>query len=477
MQNNPQSDSPSESGQDDSRRYLARPIYELELVISGAVIVGLFQIPQLLDDAILGVLRHGSKQAQLMPSAFYILVQSALVGLISVFLMHLFLRCLWVGVIGLRSAFPQGIDWAKIDFGPVTKRFYRGRHIELSDVEARLDRVCSSLFSSLFLMLVGLMQAGFYILLIALISFGLRATVFPDVGLPKLFVVLYLVLFMPVLLLAAVVSQMDRRFRDRPEALEARPRLKRWIERGLRVLWVVNLSSIHQPIMLVFRSRVSGARYQAIVFGVMFVLMALSYSVVLVRLDAVRLESYVYLPSRAGALEASSAHYEDRREPLRHQLAPTISSEIIDEPYLRLFLPFDAEYGSALLVEQCPDLQPYRDEGLHLGPDTDQPHPERDRAVLDCVASLYDVRLNGEAVTPEYLFTRRESDGTRGLLAWLDASRLRSGLNRIEVDVLRHTLAEVEDDPNTRRSRQYFIPFIYAGERAIPSATDGVDPS
>ncbi|MCD4654180.1 hypothetical protein K8T06_09605 [bacterium] len=72
-----------------------RPIWEMELFISGAVIIGLFQLPQLADQSFNSVLPHLSKQTFFMTFLIYYLAKLSINSLIGAFLLHFTVRSLY----------------------------------------------------------------------------------------------------------------------------------------------------------------------------------------------------------------------------------------------------------------------------------------------------------------------------------------------------------------------------------------------
>lgn len=442
-----------------------RPIYELELVISGAVIVGLFQIPGVLDDKVLSLLGHVSDDAVLLPLFAYVLGQFAMIALIAVFMIHFIARCLWVGAEGLRRAFPEGIDWSKIDFGPVTKQFYQNRHVDLATFSTRVDRFASSLFAALFMIIVGLVQACVYVLLIAGLAYGVQRAL-PHLPLIDVFFWIYLAVFGPLLVMALWVATTDKAMRKDPSRLESRPRTSAFVQTALKTMYYLNLAFIHQPVMLVFRSRVTGVRFQIITLSIVLIMMGVTFASIVWRMAGVRMDSYVYFPPlRGNELAIDPGSYESMRGPDASHLLPTIESDVISSPALRVFLPFDADDGNKVVANSCPEVEPYRAEGLHRARRSSyEPDPTRDAAVLECLSNMATVQLDGVAVQPDWRFSARSSDGKAGLMGYIDLSTHEPGMHSLHIIVV----DEVVDTPETADAehddglRDYHIPFWYA---------------
>ena len=117
--------------------------HEAELLVSGALLLGLLQAPEALDST------FDAYQPRLSDTAWFAaffawhyakLIVYALVISLG---LHLVARAYWVGLVGLDSAFPEGIDWEKMRYGPLVKRTYRGLVPELATMARLTDRFAS----------------------------------------------------------------------------------------------------------------------------------------------------------------------------------------------------------------------------------------------------------------------------------------------------------------------------------------------
>ena len=94
---------------------------EVELLISAALLFGLMQLPGRLEtswNAINPTLTEGSG---VMVFLLYFYMRVMAVTLIGAFALHLVTRAYWVGLVGLDSVFPEGVDWDRVNHGPVAK--------------------------------------------------------------------------------------------------------------------------------------------------------------------------------------------------------------------------------------------------------------------------------------------------------------------------------------------------------------------
>lgn len=84
---------------------------ELELIISSLTTVALFTLPGWLFERYAESYTHLSVTLVVSGTSAITLLTGLSYGLGSCFLLHLLARAYWVGMIGLRAVFPQGIDW------------------------------------------------------------------------------------------------------------------------------------------------------------------------------------------------------------------------------------------------------------------------------------------------------------------------------------------------------------------------------
>ena len=126
---------------------LQRESWQAELLISGAAIIGSLQLPGLADDLMsYGLLNYAPDYYLLITFVnIYFLLASYL--LIGCFIGHFVLRAMWVGLIGLNSVFPEGINF--------NQKVYSSHYVEqlkantptVNHLIHRLDRTCSIIFA------------------------------------------------------------------------------------------------------------------------------------------------------------------------------------------------------------------------------------------------------------------------------------------------------------------------------------------
>jgi len=436
-----------------------RPIWELELLISGAVIFSLFQLPSLLTRSYLALELHVSSRLFLLPFMFYYVLLLVIIALILAFSAHFFLRGFWVALCGLNAVFPDGIRWDRYDAGPVAKRVYRELLPDPRDLERRVDRLAGTVFSVLFLALLAMFFALLWVTGLAVVATVATRLINPDASPLIAFYVLLVLAMSPVLAAGAV----DQWFKKEPEREQRHPRLRGLAERVLRGYQRVTFGRAYNPILLVFASHFSSRKATAASMLASLGLAFLFLAYFTVRVGLFGFDSYVYFPSRSGPATMDARHYESLAPADDLGRVPTIQSDVVEGPYLRLFIPYLPDRDRELVEERCPEVAPLRGEGLFFAKRR-RGEPEQVEALAGCLARVYRLVLNGREIDePGPTFYRRPSDGVAGVVIYLPTAELPAGRNLLEVVRVRS-----EEDSGTEREdgeddgpdrHHYFIPF------------------
>ena len=92
-------------------KILEKQSWQAELVISGAAIFGSLQLPEAINRLIdQGIYYISDMTSTVVGVALFYLMAVAVI-LIANFIIHFILRALWIGMLGLVSVFPNGINY------------------------------------------------------------------------------------------------------------------------------------------------------------------------------------------------------------------------------------------------------------------------------------------------------------------------------------------------------------------------------
>jgi hypothetical protein len=407
----------------------ASPTWELELLLSGAVLVALFQVSGVFDRTFDRLEPHATRAAAIPLFFAYLYGKAMVLALIGTFVLHLASRGYWVGLVGLNSVFPNGVRWDQLKYGPVTRELIRERLSSLPPIIARLDNFCSALFSFGFLLVLAfaislLMAAvaGGLAYLVSLAFFDGRRT------LTVFYVVLALLALIP---LATTLA--DRRFGARLDPASPRGRALR--RAALGYYWSMGLP-VYGPIMLTLLSNTRRRAFVTVLYTAMFGLLVLVTARFIAGRGGLGVNGYAYF-AQPDQLSVNAAYYESLRsagEPLPR--TPTIQSDVIREPYVKLFIPYWPERHNRAIATRCPGVRPLRPLGFKRPNLAEDPVPDSAAAaVLHCFGVLHPVTLNGALLAGlEFRFHTHPRNSLRGVVAYIPTAGLPRGRNLLTIE-------------------------------------------
>lgn len=420
---------------------------ELELLISGALVFALLQAPELLDQWWLRAQVHLSGAAFGVSFAAYYVIKLASYGLIVTVTTHFLLRGLWVALLGLRAAFPGGIDESRLELGPFAQSFYRGRLATLTQLEERVDRVAASIFSFVFLFLILLGGIALWCTISGVIALtATRLMRRPDLAGP-----IFWALFALFVAAQTAVALLDRWSKKS----ELPPRVAHAGTRLFSFVYFISLGRLYAPIFFIFSTRLS--RKVIMTTQVVFVYTIVAFFLVSVLSTAgvLGLDSYIFFPPNATLEQMRTSHYESMRVDAAPTAVPTIQADVITEPYVRLFLPYNPRTDNERARVLCPDVLPFRGDGVFLRSKRGRSDPRQIRAVLGCFERLYRVELDERPVPlHDALFYVHPSSRIHGRLVMIPARTLAPGKHTLTV---RRTPVPSLDEGHP--PAEYFIPF------------------
>jgi hypothetical protein len=418
---------------------------ELELIISSLTIFALFSIPGWLFDRIADSYSHLSTSLMIAATAGTSLLAGTCYGLAACFVVHLMARAYWVGLIGLRTAFPDGINWSKTPgMGPLSRQYYRDTLPDLDTVIRNTDRLASSLFAVISMLTLSVMWFGMILLVILVVSgsigsrFGLTNA---GIGIGT---TMMLAVFVGVPILVYLLdAQVASRF--------ARLRDNRFFTGLVRVLRRIAGFAYPQRLVLPVQLTLQSNTRPFVFFVAIFLSVAFIVVVGNTRAAAWRnftlSGEFTYLDTDQVRQGLSSTHYEDMPSPLdRLRGWPRIDSFNQSGSFVRLFLPYQPLRDNLVLDRLC-------------GSAVEAP----DR--IDCLRRLWTVSIDGRSVPMgEFMPAERADLGMRGLIGLVPLAGLEPGLRRIEVVWNPHVTEEAVpiDDRYNELNFRYTIPIAFS---------------
>jgi hypothetical protein len=417
---------------------------ELELIVSGLITFVLLSLPPWLIDSYADSFVHlsgVSAHLALMGAALAIGICFMLGGS---FLLHLLVRAYWVGLIGLKSVFPQGIRWERLPgAGPIGREHLRERLPDLQAAIDGADRFASGLFALISLATIVLLWAIVVQVVLAALAAvgGLLGGSFDQALLVVLGTVLAVILCTSSLLylLDAVIAARSERWRGNAWLVAAVRRLRAFLSSLLPERLIV-------PVQMTLATNTQPRSFMLVLMlGTLLVpLFGLGYLVNYRSFST--LGDYAHLPEHELRGGFDSAHYEALRTPRdRLRPLPMVASDQLATPFVRVFIPYHPRRDDPRLAELCAA--------------TDGGDAVRGSA---CLRRLWRVELDARPVALDaFQPTQRNDLGMRGLQAWLPLAEPTPGLHLL---IVRKQLAASAAADGETPESEYRIPFLYAPE-------------
>lgn len=398
------------------------PTWEIELLLSGATVFALLQVP--------GPLLHGARLVMarldmtfgmpvLLVATYGLMVLYALIGM---FVVHLAARAYWVALVGVNSVFPHGIDWARYRHGPIARREMQRQVPSLPVVIERADNFASLTFAFGMLLVLSALLGSLAALPVALAASLIAHYAFDGDNLQLVFFAAMALVLLPMMSAGLIDKLYGHRI-----AADGEPRT--WLARVIRGYMSMPLSSIPAPLLLPLTTNLRGRRGYALFFVGLILLATAPMAQLFLSEGILRIDSYRYLAREGTVPGVHAHHYASLRDPEDISSAPFIQSEIVDGPYLRLFVPYMPERVDAAVEQHCPDLA----EGAPLGDDDRAVAASAQAALLDCIAGAMPVSIDGAAVPLTLLAGSDPQTGMRGFVAMLPVGDLRPGQHELAV--------------------------------------------
>lgn len=413
------------------------PTWEMELLISGATIIGLLQLPSLLDGAFYQLFARSTEDVNKLLSPLWIYAKFSLVTLIATFILHLCLRGYWVALIGMNSVYPGGIRWGKLRMGPIARELAETPASEMPATIETADNRATRVFGIGFGLAMLMLLPATLVLTIILIA--LVVGVFSGHRVDAMVVFSYLV---PAVLLPwALATIVDRRWGARFAPGSASGR---FLRRVLSFYGFLRFGGNNNPLLALFSSHEGQRRAGWTIMLIMMPIFAFVIGQLLYSSNVIDYGRYDGLPdSDESTIDgAQPAFYANQRgEGVGGRAPPPfIPDRVVRGPYLELFVPYLPRRINPVIAQQCPEVA--------------APNAAR-TAGLDCLRKLYDIRLDGQPIGVGLEAATDARSGLRGSLAMVPVRELPPGRHEISVVEVKPPRGSSDDEPQ----RRYRIPF------------------
>ncbi len=427
---------------DDRLRQFFDRSFELEMLVSGAVLYLLFSFSSSVSELLTSL----PETLPRTPISFVVIVAGVLFrGVLmitaSLFVLHLVVRSFWVGVVGLASVFPSGIRADRAQGGPIMKKLLAETPGTLASLQQRIDRFCRLIFSIAFVIILQFTVAAVVILGSAALAYGLQKFLFPKTEFLFLAFGIYSLFFLPALL-ASLLDYCIGKYKFM-QPLGQKP----WLVALIRAAFVLQRSLLLQNLFaLVYYTIYTNITKTQLWVGAVCIMLLLVYFQ-WEGLGLFKQNRDLFSPTADHPTYLEADHYENTATNAS-LFQPTIQSDIITEPYVRLFLPIDFRRADSLLL-RYPSLAPQQEITLRMFNTRREVNDSTVRANLLNLRQLFEVRLNDSLIAaPDYSFYTHPQTEVGGLRLYLPAVQLKKGRHVLHIKALYRT-----------PPRQYHIPF------------------
>jgi hypothetical protein len=398
--------------------------WEMELLLSAAVIFSLFQLPSLLDTFAEYVhFTIGAPSTLFFADACILTLFSASYILIANFLAHLIMRSFWIGLIGLDRAYPRGIIVERLHYAGFLRQYVSAHVGQLQRLITKVDRASSIIFSFTFL-IVGLLV--FFatlttVMVTIIILFDLRGAAAYCVLLAPLMIAL------PMMTIVALDKFTDR-FKPKWKQSE---RLASISERAYHLFHTATPRFFMAPILFVLTSNMKRWKFIALSW---FYVLGATLSGVAGAAGYVEYKGAIFYSDAIGKYSTSAFYYDNQRPDRKYMLEPSIQSDIISDKYIRLFIPYNVRNNDSLLKHSdaaqffAPEGVRFRLNGASVS------HTAHEKEALETLKKSYAIMLNDSLLLDcEFLFYQHPKTAAKGIITYIPAALARPGRNVLSV--------------------------------------------
>ena len=365
--------------------------WEVEILLVGFVLVILVGLPdifhleldktlnslstEVVDDFIVWFIRM-----------IVIFILSNIISILIVsFSAYLALRGFWVGVLGLSSVYPKGINLQNLNFNTIFHK--KIEKYNFNDFIIKLDHICSSIFSFSFLISFSIISLCLFFIEFMLLAIFIDGNI--GVGWIANIIMIPFLIFGCLFFIDYFCFGIIKKVKWKKFA---------YIFNKIDTFYkYITLIFIYDTLYYAFISNVKRRVIFLLVVGC--ILFAKSF-------EALELTKNTYFPNVKSSKNIMQyKNYEDKfknNDDYDSNLYPTypfIQSDVITQNYLKLHIPYHASMNKP--IEQlCPEVV-----GIVFESDTLKiNNPEKEKKILNCINNAYTIFINENLIENDFIF-------------------------------------------------------------------------
>ncbi|GBL04819.1 hypothetical protein [Glaciecola sp. KUL10] len=408
--------------------------WEAELLVSALALFGTFQLFSIIDwlaNYFINVLPMHQYDIGYMIT-FYALI--AVSTLCAMFVIHFSLRAYWVGLVGLNSVFPD-YDFDNSLFSPIyTKKLVKILPRVLDTIQ-KVDQLCSVIFSAAFAVLF---------MFVYLVIFSTLYLLAFNLLLP--FVAWWVLLFPAAIIATISVIQILISSIANLKRFKHNERVQHYYYIAVKLSWPLLNGPMHKNILQVFMMFTTNFKKDKALSFLIIVFLLVGTFVSISQITKTHIlyliNSDIFFNSTK-TYNGMYASENEKRENFSYLISPEIPSDIIQENYVKLFIPI---YKSErpLQKQYCDGLNEEsahsQTNGLHI-----------QNAYLQCYQSYHQIFLDDEELKLEMRKYDHPITKQFGVLAYIPIHDKSPGAYTLMV-----TKQFVADE---QPIREWYIPF------------------
>ncbi|MEM6967632.1 MAG: hypothetical protein AAF573_22910 [Bacteroidota bacterium] len=418
-------------------KILEKQSWQAELVISGLAIFGSLQLPAIVNALIDFALFNFSEQYMYLLMYFFVYLLLASNILIVSFIAHFALRTLWIGLLGLVSVYPDGINASYERFSKDYMQKLLRAFPDINDFNKRLDDLCSIIFATTGAAVITMTMISITVGALIVIA-TLVHKILPFVSVQNTFLFILALLLFYSLFVSALSN---KKLKEKEWVKRIQFPLTQWMGKV-----IYNIA--YEPITYIQMTLLTNSKRSKYIVGNVLI-----FAVSMISVFVNMFQSNIgYFPSdnffyyRTNTAYLSNVNYENLNTKKISHIAPMIQSDVIEDGAIRLFIPF-LERERIYMNEICGEYQNSEDlSGRPL---------RRAKAKFEvaCCNKYYDIYLNDTKLDDlTYYQHDHSNNGESGFLTYIPTENCQSFQNVLKVKS--HYKYDEE-------SREMIIPFIF----------------
>lgn len=296
--------------------------WQLELLISGFAIFGLFSAWKPLTIAI----KEATNNEHFYSSNIYAVLLTSISILLFNLLLHVILRGLWIGALGLRYVSGE-IDFDSLNYSPKFTKYLKKRIGSFDKYISTLENYCSIIFAISFLMVFYFLAFFLSALLLAIISkYILLNESLSDITRKAVGIPVFIITILCMILL--LIDFFTQGFLKK----------KKWLSKIYFPIYlvfsIITLSFLYRPLIYNFLDNKFGKR-------ISYILIPLYIVILILTTLKVRASNYFEKDNHSSEYVANNENYQDmliEKENFIKSVA--IPSKIIKDSYLNIFFTY-----------------------------------------------------------------------------------------------------------------------------------------